>query len=123
MRWKTAFLVAEARRFGRAPRDTNAPGPRSSVKEERVRRCCGRAGGLSTRVVEEEAGEEVALVVLEVVALRLRPQQSSAVGLARVRSVGGAGLMPAGTWVGQQSAARFAYWQSLHRLQAGVPAH
>ena len=39
LRWKTALRVAEGRRFGNAPRDTNAPGPRSSENEERVRRC------------------------------------------------------------------------------------
>lgn len=44
LRWKRAFFVAEGRRRGRAPRGANAPGPRSSVKEERVRRWLGRPG-------------------------------------------------------------------------------
>lgn len=40
LRWKTALLLDSLgfRRRGRLPMDTNAPGPRSSLKEERVRR-------------------------------------------------------------------------------------
>ena len=60
-RWKTAFLLDSelGRRRGREPREVNAPGPRSSLKDERVRRWAGRTW-LAEEVVavwdEEEDG-------------------------------------------------------------------
>jgi len=57
--WKTARLWER----GSAPRETNAPGPRSSEKlpEERVRRCPPRRGlvGLVVAVVVVVAAEDV----------------------------------------------------------------
>lgn len=59
LRWKTALFVAEGRRLGRAPREAKAPGPVSSLKEERVRRCCGRVGvSVDVEVEEEEEDAE-----------------------------------------------------------------
>lgn len=56
-KWKTAFLVEAVgvgRRRGREPRETKAPGPDSSEKAERVRRCADRAPLMMDVVVDEE---------------------------------------------------------------------
>lgn len=43
-----------ARRRGREPREAKAPGPDSSEKAERVRRCAGRGVVVVVVVVDEE---------------------------------------------------------------------
>ena len=62
--WKSGrrSLVADGRRRGRLPRDACAPGPRSSLKDERWRRCWGRAAArtLVVAAVEEEGSAGVA---------------------------------------------------------------
>jgi hypothetical protein len=58
-RWKTAFLFAsEGRRRGREPREVNVPWPRSSLKDERVRRCPGRPLTAVAVVVADEVDDE-----------------------------------------------------------------
>ncbi len=77
LRWKTAFFCVPGalpvlvwRRRGSTPRETNAPGPRSSLKEERERRWPGRmavvvdeegSAGVAYGIVgrREEGGEDV----------------------------------------------------------------
>lgn len=57
LRWKTALFVEEGRRFGRAPSETKAPGPRSSVNEERDLRCWGLEGVEDARRSEVEGDD------------------------------------------------------------------
>lgn len=59
-KWKTAFFELGLRR-GRAPKGANAPGPRSSENDERVRRCPGRGEVEELAVAEEsvDVGEDV----------------------------------------------------------------
>lgn len=56
--WKSGRLGVDAdgRRRGREPRDACAPGPRSSLKDERWRRCCW--GWTAARALVDAAGDE-----------------------------------------------------------------
>ena len=67
MRKRGFLALTDERRRGRAPRETKAPGPRSSLNDERVRLWFGRTGGACSTVVDVEeegsAGIEYGIAV------------------------------------------------------------